>query len=163
MINLAGKSKEESSERVRLELKAAGVELVETDPTNREVQSIWEGKIGNVKFVRAWTYYSVEGLFPLDFAEKVCEAFPKTIRATGHCGCPKPSECCRYINDEGQTYISLEEWKQFLTFVEKGYISEEKLHEVTTSMELCKPFIKDFDIDEQEALEFFVEELKKIQ
>src|SRR3990167_10404866 len=104
MINLAGRA--DCDEYIRLELSRCGIEIVKhPEPCLGEVASKLTGKLGNFTFERAWYYWMVKGLVPLEVA-KILYEIPvgKTdIRVAGHCACPPPEHpWLTYRNQRGQ-------------------------------------------------------------
>lgn len=92
MKNLAGSP--EATETAKIELCAAGIEPVTTDPGRREVPSKIAGRLGAFTFTRAWYYWVAEGPMPLEAARSLY-AHPvgrADVRVAGHCGCPAPDE-----------------------------------------------------------------------
>jgi hypothetical protein len=93
MKNLAGV--ETCDFNIEKELTQAGFEIIPMESTNSEVPYTIGGKIGNnTVFTRAWYYWCVECIVPLDIANIMYHhSDGKTdIRVAGHCGCPPPSE-----------------------------------------------------------------------
>jgi len=111
MKNLAGNNK--CDEFIEVELKKAGIEVVNVIPARTEVPYSIVGKLGDWTFTRAWYYWMAraergKGL-PLDIAISMHEKpFPiqyfddyyeeseygMDIRCEGHAGSPNPREYC---------------------------------------------------------------------
>ena len=95
MKNMAGVHWTECDIQLESELEKAGLEILKADtPRGGEVQTKITGRLGELRFQRAWYYWTVEGKVPLDIAEKLY-AHPegeKSVRVAGHCGCPPPKE-----------------------------------------------------------------------
>ena len=93
MINLAGAGLVPTNKAILRELERVGLTpSFFNEPTTTEVQTTVYAKLNGLTFVRAWTYWVVSGIVPLD-AAKALYAGPvgKTdIRVSGHCGCPPP-------------------------------------------------------------------------
>jgi hypothetical protein len=64
------------------------------------------GVLGDTTFKRAWYYWMVKCMVPLEVAEKMYEdpIGKKDVRVSGHCGCPPPNEWCKDI--DGKKYIT---------------------------------------------------------
>ncbi len=77
---------------IEKELKDAGVEVVKEERTRSEVPFTLTGKLGTFTFVRAWTYWMIDCMMPLDVAKEMYEdeVGSKVVRVAGHCGCPSP-------------------------------------------------------------------------
>lgn len=99
MGNLAGVF--ECDPFVELELKLAGIKIFKKEITS-EVPTTFYGRLNGFIFHRAWYYWIVEGLVPLNLAIELYEnpIGRKTVRVEGHCGCPSPIEfgIQKYLN-----------------------------------------------------------------
>lgn len=94
MINLAGHK--DPDPIVEEELFVAGVE-VERLPLalEGEVETRIVGRLGSIRFRRAWRYWVAEGQVPLATAVALYEQRPygrRDVRVDGHCGCPAPED-----------------------------------------------------------------------
>lgn len=95
MLNLAGRGN--CDEVIRRELTRARIPVVEVARVNREVAYSVMGKLGNLEFTRAWSYWVVSGPVPLNVAlELYADPVGVTdIRVAGHAGCPSPADWSR--------------------------------------------------------------------
>lgn len=105
MINL--KNHPEVNEIINQELTLAGIEPVLCSPYG-EIEAKVSGEIssiyGKITFTRAWTYWVVKGMFPLDLANKIY-AHPEgknSVWAGGHCGKLPPLDQASFFNLDGQ-------------------------------------------------------------
>lgn len=94
MINLAGHANPDPI--VEEELFVAGID-VERLPhaLGGEVKTRIVGRLGPIRFHRAWYYWIAEGPVPLAIAREMYEQRPygrRDVRVTGHCGCPPPED-----------------------------------------------------------------------
>jgi hypothetical protein len=79
---------------IRDELERARIDVVPMDGLDHEVPYSIGGGLGPFTFTRAWYYWVVRGPMPLSIAQTLYD-HPKgrrTVRVTGHCGCPAPEE-----------------------------------------------------------------------
>lgn len=91
---------------IEKELKEAGIEIIKGDRTRSEVPFTLTGKLGTFLFGRAWTYWIVACMMPLEAAKEMYEnkIGAKSVRVAGHCGCPPPEKyAC--IGKDNQKYI----------------------------------------------------------
>lgn len=93
MINLAGDKN--ADQHIARELARSKIELVHGDPQPGEVSASITGRIGEYRFRRAWRYWIVKGLVPLDVARVLYDdpVGVTDVRIAGHCGCPAPGGC----------------------------------------------------------------------
>lgn len=96
MRNLAGSH--HPDDYIRNELERARIPVVQTEAHSGEVAYSLIGKLDDLTFTRAWTYWVVNGLVPIEVAETLYDnPVGKTdIRVDGHAGCPPPTG--RFIN-----------------------------------------------------------------
>lgn len=71
MINLAGVAT--CDETIRTELAAAGIDIVEGDRRRCGVPYSLTGRLGAFSFRRAWYYWMVSGLMPLEAAKRMAK------------------------------------------------------------------------------------------
>src|SRR5208283_5468626 len=75
------------------ELRAAGIHIAALPERYGEPHSTIAGELFGWEFRRAWYYWIVIGPgLPFDVATKLYEAYGKSVRVNGHCGCPSPAE-----------------------------------------------------------------------
>ena len=90
MRNLAGGK--DSDIYCAAELTAAGIGIEVVDTPYGEPQARVVGRLGGVKFHRAWYYWVAKGKVPRDVARRLY-ADPigqRDVRVAGHCGRPPP-------------------------------------------------------------------------
>lgn len=105
MRNLAGRS--DADEWVRKELNKASIPIVSLEPHAREVRATIGGQIGQFRFVRAWYYWTVQGMVPLHVAKRINRhphGFRET-RAGGYAGGIHPHRVAgRFLANGGQVW-----------------------------------------------------------
>ncbi len=140
---------------IEKELKGAGVEIVKIDSAQSEVPFTLIGKLGSFKLVRAWTYWMVDCMMPLEVAEEIYadEIGAKFVRVAGHCGCPPPEEWAYpYADDleKGPEELGLET------------ATHGELAEIPNSGKIVVPrFVQSYHIDTMPGLKLFVETTKR--
>lgn len=79
---------------VKAELQEAGIRLMRlTKVPNREVPSLWIGRIQGWEFIRAWGYWVARGKMPMEWATAIHhDPKAEAIRAGGHAGRIAPGE-----------------------------------------------------------------------
>jgi hypothetical protein len=171
MDNLAGEA--ECDSQIQKELVTAGVSIINVGTSNREVPYTLEGRLGPYKFWRAWYYWVVEGLVPIEVAREIYrDPRGKPVRTVGYSGNYDPDEWVK---------ISRKEYDKYFPHYEKGELppdlrdligsdsvgqkSEEELTKVflgtMEGLALQAFFINHYHIDTQDGLNFFVETIKK--
>lgn len=94
MINLAGHK--DPDPIVEEELFVAGIEVERLAAApDREVRTRIVGRLGEIRFERAWYYWVAEGPVPLAVAQELYAQKPyghRDVRVAGHCGCPPPAD-----------------------------------------------------------------------
>ena len=125
MRNLAGN--DDASDWCELELRRAGVDLVESDERSRgDVPSSVAGKLGRFNLRRAWYYWVVDGEMPIEIAREI-HANPigaHDVRVHGHCGRPSPDEWCKGEPVRGYHIDSQEGLNLFASMVRKHGLTE---------------------------------------
>jgi len=155
MQNLAGHVR--STEIITHELTRCGIEIVESDKPLGEPKSMVKGKLGNFDFQRAWYYWMVKGLVPMNVANELyANRIGRTdIRSGGHCGCPSPSEygAERFNPKTGIRMTGTREAKEYPDAVKSlGWEVNDEGGEM---------FVTSYHIDSELGLYLFVEALKK--
>ena len=167
MRNLAGKKENTCcDEEIRLELDRAGIEAVDVDQSEGEVQYSVIGELttsyGTMTFRRAWYYWVVDCKVPLELAKRIY-AHPEgkvTVRAGGHCGCVPPENEAKYYHERKRA-CNKEEYDQCLDFLrERG---DEELVNIFLKKNIsvndpkaCDGFVTCYHIDDQAGLLLFV-------
>jgi len=170
MINLAGRK--DCDSYIEKELREAGVQLrkVKPDLIHNEVPYSIEGKLGEFKFSRAWTYWVVDGEVPLYVAEEIYATYDgkKYIRADGHCGCLEPKLVASYYLKNGKKLISDPEGKQKKEFehcIEHNLFEQEQMiiYEFVIDRTKCYDYavVDCYHIDTQDGLNLFSEIIKQ--
>ncbi len=92
MKNLAGHP--QATELIVEELNSCGINLVNEPKPLGEPLSLVSGWLGNYSFMRAWTYWIVEGKVPLKVAQQLYEdpLGARDVRVNGHCDRLAPVE-----------------------------------------------------------------------
>src|SRR5690348_7300116 len=92
MRNLAGK--DDADEAIYNELALAGVDMVRVPRAHPEVPYTIEGRLGPFAFRRAWYYWVVSGLMPVEVASQIYSnpVGRRYVRAAGHGCCVDPVE-----------------------------------------------------------------------
>jgi hypothetical protein len=140
---------------IEKELKEAGIEIVNEDRIQSEVPFTLTGKLGTFLFGRAWTYWVVSCMMPLDAANEMYEneVGKKFVRVAGHCGCPPPNEWalpCEKDLKKAMKELGLES----ATYGE--------LAELQNNGKINAPrYVQTYHIDTMPGLKFFVETTRK--
>jgi len=82
------------------ELERAMIPVTKAYAHRSEVPYTIIGKKNDFIFKRAWSYWTVSGLMPLEHANKLYEFVEakEYVRAGGHCGCKAPESQSKYID-----------------------------------------------------------------
>jgi hypothetical protein len=108
--NLAGVK--DCDKQIELELRRAQIEVVHGERSKGEVPYSITGKLGEFTFRRAWYYWVVNGMMPIEVARRLY-ADPvgrRDVRVGGHCGCPAPDEYgSLWLNPEGKRILKTKE------------------------------------------------------
>jgi len=129
MINLAGRK--DCDEHIERELRHARILIVKGEPTQGEVKTTLSGKLNGFTFERAWYYYVVKGVMPLELALALWEdpLGKDDIRVGGHCGCPSPLEYgATFLDANGlQLYEDKDgsQAKKYDGLIERGLLPED--------------------------------------
>ena len=160
MINIKGHP--EVNQIITQELTLAGIE-VKNCPAYGEIEATICGEIssiyGTISFHRAWTYWVVKGMFPLDLANKIYH-HPEgktSVWAGGHCGKLPPLEQASFFNLDGQTLIR----KSELELLKPSSLYEELLRDkqycfVDDPKREGTPFVTTYHINSAAGLLLFV-------
>lgn len=173
MRNLAGHPK--ATEHVRNELMRCSINIVESDKPLGEPKSMVYGELPGFRFTRAWYYYVVKGLVPLNIANELYNnVIGKTdIRVAGHCGCPPPEDWAKPFNPKtGREVLSWDKRDKLLElhsegFMNKGLSPEDSLRKSCDRMnrefgnvEDFPKFVDSYHIDSELGLYIFVKAIK---
>lgn len=148
------------------ELKRAGIHCKEVFPSEYSfgVEGYLETVFGEITFVRCHSYWSVKGLFPLDFAEIVFN-HPEgaySIRAGGHCGKLHPKSQSNLLDKEGRDILKKSDYDKLSPSVKRAI--DEKHFLIVDDAELDKygnRFVKSYHVDSQAGLLLLVMLLKQ--
>ena len=167
MKNLAGR--EDCDKFIEEELTKCGIELIRLPARLRsEVPASIIGRLGKFQFHRAWYYWVVQGLMPLEVAQELyADPVGKTdVRIKGHCGCPPPEErWITWLGKNGKRLLLLKERAEAVKVFEKRkdllerFLSEFDFSE-NPSVE-GEAFIDSYHIDSELGLRIFADALKK--
>lgn len=171
MINLAGVK--EADKHIKDELTRAGIYIIKTEFSKKnEVPYTLKGKLGNASFHRAWHYWVVNCKLPLHIAKELY-AHPegkKSIRVSGHCGCPPPEDpWIDWIDENGYKLGRLNEWNDYPddsmlwdSVDKETMISKSGEFKWVESPEAeGTPYITLYHIDSQAGLLLFAEAIKR--
>ncbi|MCK5061943.1 hypothetical protein KAR28_05355 [Candidatus Parcubacteria bacterium] len=140
---------------IKKELKDAGIEIVKGNRTNSEVPFTLSGKLGTFKLVRAWTYWMIDCIMPLEAAKEMYEneVGAKFVRVAGHCGCPPPEEWALPCADD---------LKKGLDNLGVESATYGELADILNSGKIDAPrFVQSYHIDTMPGLKLFVETARK--
>lgn len=140
---------------IEKELKDAGIEIVKGDRTQSEVPFTLTGKLGTFNFARAWTYWMVECMMPLEVAKEMYEneVGAKFVRVAGHCGCPPPEEWALPCADD---------LKKGLDELGMESATYGELAKILNSGKINAPrYVQSYHIDTMPGLKLFVEAVRK--
>lgn len=77
------------------ELESAGIGWEHADERYGEPQTLVVGNLHGWTFRRAWYYWIASGpILSNEYAMPLHESHGKSVRVSGHCGCPSPEEWC---------------------------------------------------------------------
>lgn len=163
MRNLAGV--DDSDIWCAAELTAAGVpiEVVERygEPDTRVI-----GRLGGIEFRRAWVYWIVKGLVPLDVAKRLYEdpVGRKAVRVAGHCGCPPPEDpWITYRAPDGQKVIVDPDGSQEAMidrWIERGALPASVKPRFAKSADGLTAYVESYHIDSAEGLRLFADAVR---
>jgi hypothetical protein len=140
---------------IEKELKEAGIEIVREDRTDSEVPFTLTGKLGDILFARAWKYWVVKCMMPLEAANEMYEneVGKQFVRVAGHCGCPPPEEWA---------LPSGEDLKKAMEELGLESATYGELAELQNSGKINAPrYVQTYHIDTMPGLKLFVETTKK--
>lgn len=160
-FNLAGLI--ESDSFVKLELDLAGIPAVKGERYG-EPGSHYKGRLGKFNFERAWYYWIVSGLVPLDLAKKMYEDKEggKSVRVAGHCGCPPPEEWAKRI-DNGKELCNKSELEAIKSEeIKKVLINNPKLKWVDDKSKSGQLFVTTYHIDSWQGLKLFADTVRDL-
>lgn len=163
MINLAGV---ESNCQITKELNQAGIPIVaHEEMLNTEPITNLSGQLGSFTFTRAWYYWIVGGLVPLETAKKLYQnpIGRKDIRVAGHCGCPPPEEWIK-PSEEVQEQIQLQlGYRDDMDIKDKidFWLNKNNQKKFNEECKKYPQYVHWYHIDSQEGLNLFVKTLKE--
>lgn len=140
---------------IEKELQDAGIEIVKGDRTQSEVPFTLTGRLGGFTFARAWTYWTVACMMPLEVAKEMYEneIGAKFVRVDGHCGCPPPEEWALPCEEDLQKGLNA-------LGVESATYGE--LAELLNSGQIDAPrFVQSYHIDTMPGLKLFAETVRQ--
>ncbi len=119
MRNLAGQ--QECDEYIKDELERARIPVEHAPAHRNEVPYTLMGRLGEIAFSRAWTYWVADGMVPLEIAEELYDdPVGKTdIRVAGHAGAPPPAEWARWVTPGGAEVSPADQEADYRAFYER--------------------------------------------
>lgn len=92
MINIAGGDPQGVDYECRRELFMARIPIVDGPRSGGEVATSVTGRLGQIVFRRAWSYWIASGPVPLSIARALYDdpIGRMDVRVSGHCMCPPP-------------------------------------------------------------------------
>ena len=166
MKNLAGVP--ECDDYIRVELEKARINIVPCELTRNKVPYRLTGQLGSFKFWRAWYYWVVNGLLPIEIAKELyADPIGKSdIRVDGHCGCPPPEDpWLKYVADDGVELVRESERADFeRCFKKEGEVAklmqEQNFRFSADRTTEGKAYVECYHIDTQEGLRLFADTLR---
>lgn len=162
MINLAGKN--DSNDFIKDELTRAGIDIIDVD-TYGECGANYEGELTvndqKYKFSRAWYYWIVSGLVPIDIAKKLYDhpEGRKNIRVNGCAGNQDPEKHSTFIDKNRKQQLPTNEYNEIKKF--RLWDSVKDKYKVSDNKDEFDQYIDLYHIDSQAGLLYFVETLKR--
>jgi len=164
MRNLAGRP--DADEWVRKELNKASIPIVSLEPHTREVQATIGGQIGHFRFVRAWYYWTVQGMVPLHVAKRISR-HPHGLqetRAGGHSMGVHPRQVAtRYLANGGQVWPEeqREDWEALVERHPK-YLEDANAADVfSDDSTVGRLFVTSYHIDSPAGLRMFAKIVRR--
>lgn len=184
MINLAGHK--EADKHVKSELRRCGIPTIVCTATG-EVGASYHGSIpinaiavprsmrlnrnfsDHLVFHRAWSYWIVEGLVPIQAAQAIYKHLigKEDVRVDGHCGCVHPNTVASHYTKEGNLLVPRKWEADYKTFANNGsLIMTQDIVDSYVFSDNCEQdayasFVHLYHIDSELGLYFFVETLKE--
>lgn len=149
------------------ELSLAGVLYETVQRRNTEVPFTKIGRLGKFEFWRAWYYWVVNGLVPIEAAREMYDnpIGKRDVRVAGHCGCPPPDEWTQWYTPDGKRVVKTKELREYRKFIEKGILKEDVLDDLVFTNDPqsvdAVGFVEGYHIDSQDGLNLFVETIKR--
>ncbi|MFA6588700.1 MAG: hypothetical protein WCT08_06610 [Patescibacteria group bacterium] len=166
MKNLAGN--QDCDLQIENELLRSGIQGMRVDRVGDEVPYSLTGQLGGFSFTRAWSYWRVKGLLPLEVAQELyADPIGKTdIRIEGNGGCPPPEKpWVKWLTSAGKEIIPTDQKAGYDSLIQKNLLSAEVLDKYIFSDDLAsvgaKPYIIGYHIDSEAGLRLFADTLKK--
>lgn len=156
----------ETDRQVAQELSLADIKLdrLFSLQPNSEVMTSIQGKLGDFKFVRAWTYWMVTGPMPIETAKEIfVSEHSGDIRAGGHCGRVAPEQVSRCLTPDGLDICidpdgEIESDYKKLKLEPKNVVFVKSLEDTPGYSEV----VFGYHIDSQEGLSAFAEFARKL-
>jgi hypothetical protein len=174
MINLAKhdptpEQVTEATRIVTIELAKAGIPAMPLPLDQRgEVPATVNGQYEGISFRRAWYYWVVNGLIPLEVAKEI-HANPNgvtDVRVQGHCGCPAPEDpwITRYDVDTKKIVVTQQDWELGCSMLPDDVTWQKNWrdnHIPESDVKGALEFIESYHIDTQEGLNWFMDCLRR--
>lgn len=164
MKNLAGNA--DADEFIKKELERARIPVKQIDQTDGEVPYSLIGRLGIFWFRRAWYYWVIEGLVPIEVAEELyADPVGKTdIRVNGYAGGAPPEDWAISLTEDGAKVFPVAQESQYCQ-IEKD-IAPRKLYDqepvFSDDPEAvgAKQYVTVYHIDTEVGLRVFVDTLR---
>lgn len=171
MRNLAGD--EHADKCILNELVRSRIEPVHGGIQPGEVAASITGRLGEYRFRRAWRYWVVEGLVPIEVARELY-ADPvgvTDIRVSGHCGCPSPDDQAIWFDKDGTRLLGMNQKAEADQYAQS---KSEELRRVAWRILAENRFVEDpsavgrgfidlYHIDSEVGLRLFLDTIKRYQ
>lgn len=164
MKNLAGV--EDCDIYIAGELVACGIDIVDCEKSSREVaySKIWklDTPFGEFRFRRAWYYWCVECMVPLDIANKMYSdpVGVRDIRVAGYSGNINPDAMVKWFDDDGKPLRNISEKRVLQGLHDCWPIDIDNYSFVEDPAAVGNGFITSYHIDSIEGLKLFVDSVK---
>jgi len=152
---------------IRRELERARIDIVGHDelPKHSEVPYLLTGKLGGFTFVRAWSYWRVEGPMPLDKARELYDdPIGKTdVRVAGHCGCPPPKfPWVTHLTKDGRRLIKASRHEQSSMDEHDPGWRDELVASADPEGEAYQSVVSNYHIDSEAGLRLFADAVRSL-
>lgn len=162
MINLNGN--EQCDRFIKVELERARIPVEHALAHRNMVPYTLVGRLGEIAFSRAWTYWVARGLVPIETAEELYnDPVGRTdVRVAGHAAAPPPLEWSDWITADGRIVYPAYREAAHVAFLERN-------PDVTPSNDLfsddpeelgAKRFVTTYHIDTEVGLRVFSDILR---
>lgn len=171
MRKLSTTVKHIAEQNIRSELITCGVPIVTLIPEDRieEVPSTIGGHLNGFRFIRAETFWVVGGRVPLAVAYEIYSSLigHNDIRVGGEDCLPPAGYLVSWQTPDGRTILPIQDRLVTDRLVAKGMIKQSEVDRTFLFVDLIEfakygePYTTLYHIDTQEALNYFVDTLRK--